>query len=139
MFTGLQADEISKFWDELVVLLDKPLKKTNARKHYSPEDALYKCMDRDWQCWVAFTTEIDCVFITYIETYPTGHKNLVIYLVGGSKIDSWLQEAWETFKDYANFHQCKQIVGMGRKGWLKMLKKVEDNDFEEHLTFSVEV
>lgn len=137
-FTGFQINDIGMYWDELCELLEKPLKKTDAEKYYTPDDVLWKCIDKKWQCWVAWSeNKIDCVFITYITEYPTKYRSFVIYLVGGSKINDWLVTAWDAFKDYAKENFCGEINGMGRKGWLRKLKEVEENPLEEHMRFSV--
>lgn len=139
MFTGLLIEDINANWHELCELLKKPLEKTEATQYYTPEHVLWKCIDEKWQCWAAVTDQIDCVFITYVTTYPTGYKTFTIYLVGGSKIDTWLEEAWNTFKSFAKHHHCGELVGMGRKGWIKTLKKVESNELDEKFTFSVRI
>ena len=136
--TGLQRDEIPAYWDLLVPLIEKPLKRTGADKYYEPDDVLWKCISKAWQCWIAWSNDrIDCVFITYITEHPTGFRSFVVYLVGGSRIDSWLDNVWPTFKAYAKENGCGEINGLGRKGWLRKLKEVEDAPLEEHLRFSV--
>lgn len=138
-FTGIPSNEIHFYWHDLCSLLRKPLHRTPAGRYYAPEDVLMKCMDKKWQCWVAWGEVIECVFITYLRDYPTGYKEFCIYLVGGQRIDEWLQIAWERFKMYAIENDCDEMVGFGRKGWLRKLKSVEPADFEQHLSFSVKV
>jgi hypothetical protein len=138
--TGLQPDEIPVYWDVLVPLVQKPLDRMGADKYYTADDVLWKCVGERWQCWIAWSNDkIDCCFITYVVEYPTGFRSFVIYLVGGSRIDSWLDLAWNTFKAYAKEKGCGEISGMGRHGWLRELKKVEPDPIEEHLRFSVRI
>lgn len=137
-FTGVMPEDISLYWDDLCRLIEKPLKKTDADKYYTPDDVLWKCVNKDWQCWISWhDKQIDCVFITFIQEYPTGYRSFVIYLVGGERINDWLSQAWSVFKDYAKANGCGEIVGMGREGWLRALKKVETNPIEPLLRFSV--
>lgn len=138
-FRGLPSDEISKYWDELEKLIELPLKRTKSDRHYSPDDVLWKCISKDWQCWVASTTQIDAVFITYINPYPTGLKTFAIYLVGGRNIDEWLLTAWTTFKQFAKHMDCSEIEGFGRKGWLRKLKQIESGEFDQQLSWTVRI
>lgn len=140
MFTGIRSKEVPIYWDSLAKLIEKPLQRTDAGKYYTANDVLWKCVNKEWQCWVALSdTDIDCVFITYVASFPTGYRSFVVYLVGGSQIDKWLLEAWTTLKEYARASKCSEINGMGRKGWLRALKKVESEPIEEHIRFSVEL
>jgi hypothetical protein len=139
MLTGLDRADIADHWDELAELIAKPLKKTETEHLYTPDDVLWKCVETDWQCWASVSNKIDCVFITYITPYPTGYKTFTVYLVGGHRIHTWLEEAWNLFKAYAKHNNCSEIIGMGREGWLRVLPKVEENEFRERLTFSVRI
>ena len=138
-FSGIIPEDIPKYWDELANLLEKPLAKTDSAKYYTPDDILWKCVNQDWQCWIAWSDKIDAVFTTYVSTYPTGYKTFTINFVGGEKMYEWLPTAWNTFKAFADENSCNEIVGLGRRGWLRALTKVEDSKFEEKLTFSVEI
>jgi len=138
-FSGVPSENIAQYWDELSELLEKPLAKTNSAKYYTPDDILWKCVQGDWQCWIAWADKIDAVFTTYVSTYPTGHKTFTINFVGGVKMTEWLPTAWNTLKAFAKENGCSEMVGMGRKGWLRSIDKVEDSKFEEKLTFSVEI
>lgn len=135
-FTGLQAQEIQQYWDLLVPLLEKPLKKTGTIRYIHPEHALQKCMLREWQCWIAHNGErIQAAFITYITPHPTGWKTFTIDLAGGEDIDQWLPEVWDTFKEYARANGCDEVVLAGRKGWLRKL----DDDLETDMRFRLEL
>ena len=139
MFTGIQSSEIDALADKLVPLIEKPLKRTDAWKYYTPWNVLHKCRNKDWQCWVAMTEKVDCVFITYISEFPTGYRSFVVYLVGGEKINTWLDAAWNTLKEYAKAMGCKEINWFGRKGWTRALESVEKAPIQKHLRFSVEL
>lgn len=138
-FTGIPSHDVWRFRDQLAPLVEKPLKRTDAGRYHTVESVLEKCANADWQCWVAFSDNIDCVFVTYMTDFPTGMRSFVVYLVGGTNIDHWLVEAWGTFKEYAKQNGCGEVVGMGRKGWLRALEKVEGKPLETHIRFSVEI
>ncbi len=138
-FTGLDSEDIAQHWDELAVLFEKPLKRTGADRLYEPDDVLWKCANYEWQCWAWIEDEIKCAFATYIESFPTGAANFVVYLVGGKDIEKWLDIAWPIFKMYAKEKGCDRLVGMGREGWLRALQRVEDQPFHKDLVFSVEI
>ena len=138
-FTGLDSEDIACHWDELCKLFEKPLKRTGADRLYEPDDVLWKCANYDWQCWAYIDSTIKCAFATYIEEYPTGAKNFVVYLVGGTDIDEWLNIAWPVFKEYAKAHGCDRLGGMGRKGWLRAIRRIENQPLHEDMMFSVEI
>lgn len=122
--TGLQPDEIPAYWDLLVPLIDKVLDQMNLEKYHSADDVLWKCVHKKWQCWIAWSNDrIDCVFITYMMDHPSGWKTFVPYMVGGSKMEQWFDLVWNTFKAYAKEHGCDEIDGLGRVGWLPLLKR----------------
>jgi len=139
--SGLLPEHIRSYQDQLINLIQKPLERTGADKYYSANDVLDNCIKQEWQCWVACSQAeiIDCVFITHITPHPTGYKEFTIYLVGGRNLGKWLPQAWGLFKRYAKAHGCKGMAGGGRKGWLRALKRVEHNEFEHQLNFTVEI
>lgn len=139
-FTGIRSQDVRQYADLLAPLISKPLKRTDAGKYYSVQDVLDKCASAEWQCWIAWHgLTIDAVFVTYIAPFPTGFRSFVVYLVGGSNIDEWLDVAWVTFKAYAKQSGCGEINGLGRPGWTRALRRVEDKPIEKHLRFSVEI
>jgi hypothetical protein len=134
---GLMPDQIIDYQDQLKALIEKPLKKFNG-KCYTPEHVIEKCLNFEWQCWVACSEKekIDCVFITFITVYPTGHKIFNIPYVGGSNIGKWFNQGWAVLKSYAKANNCNEIQGGRREGWMRMLS---EENFEKRLIFSVEI
>ena len=138
-FHGVPAEDVIKVAPLILPLLKKPIERMKMGRYYRPEDVIEKCLTRHWQCWVAWSDEgIDAVFITYIEVFPTGHKTLTIFLIGGNKIKEWYVPAWTQFKAFAKEHDCQEIIGMGRKGWVKTLNNyVDEHDIEDRYSFAV--
>jgi len=139
-FTGLPPNEIPKYWDEIEPLIRKPLKRTGGDKFYDTTDVMWKCINTDWQLWIAWNSEgIDAAITTYIEEYPSGYRTFTIYLVGGVYIERWLKTAWSILKAYAKQHKCNEIIGMGREGWPRKLKDVESGEFKPKFIWGIEV
>ena len=140
MIVGLEREAIAENWDQLVELLKLPLRRTDSGRCYTADDVLWKCVEGAWQCWVAKEgAEIEAIFITFIESYPTSYKTLTIYLVGGKGLRKWLRAAWAIAKVFAKSHGCQTITGLGREEWLQALQKVEKASFKRHLRFTVEI
>lgn len=134
--TGMTSDQIEAYWDQLERLVEKPLIRLND-KCYTADQIIQKCITYEWQCWAAFSDkEIECVFITFISPFPTGHKVFSIPYVGGNNIEHWLCEAWTLFKEFAKANQCNEIKGGGRQGWLKV---IPEQNIRKKLIFSVEI
>ena len=133
----LSDDEIASNFQRLLPLIRKPLKRMKAEKNITPSHVLQRCLAPEWQCWV--TTNFSCIFITNISIQPTGYRILSIYLIGGAGLDSWLESAWNTFKDFGRHVGCSEVVGRGRKGWVKALQKVEPKKLDVQYRISVEI
>lgn len=136
MIIGIKSYEVRDYWQFLVPLIQMPLDRMDLNDMYTTDDVLVKLETKAWQCWVALNPEgiIDAVFITKIDCYPAGRKEIVVYLVGGNNLESWLAEAWQLFKDYGRSNECSGIRGMGRKGWARILSKFDKLDLQYSFT-----
>ena len=56
-------------------------------------------------------------------TFPTGKTMMHISTVGGSQMSSWLDGALHNLHKLAKEQGCKEVYGLGRAGWTKVLKK----------------
>ncbi len=94
---------------------------------YSIETIKQYLLDRAWQCWcyVPKKETIKCVLLTQIIQFPAGHRTLVIHLAGGEGMEYWLGEFWDGVKDYAKENQCEDIQFQGRKGWKRVMERIE--------------
>jgi hypothetical protein len=121
----------------LLPLVKKPLERMGAEKGVTPSHVLQRCLTLEWQCWA--TTNFSCIFITQIVIQPTGYRTLNIYLIGGAGLGDWLESAWDVFKNFGRHTNCSEIVGRGRKGWVKALQKIEPKKLDIQYRISVEI
>ena len=122
MITGIPSYEVRNYWGYLAPLISKPLKRMHMENMYSLDDVMEKLESRNWQCWVSLEgKKIECVFITKIDVYPAGLREVVVYLVGGTNLKHWLKEAWSLFREYGIANSCSKIRGMGREGWTRVI------------------
>lgn len=136
MITGIKSTDVRDYWNLLVPLIEKPLKKMNMDGMYTTDNVLTKIEARDWQCWVSIQdSQIESVFITKIDAYPAGLRELVVYLVGGTNLKHWLKEAWSIFRAYGKANGCSKIRGMGREGWTRVIP----DELEIQTTFVAEL
>jgi hypothetical protein len=136
--TGLSPSEILTYLEDLLRLAEKPLERTGTIKYISPEQVIDKCLQGEWQCWIAHNgIEIEAAFFTYITVHASGYKSFVVDLVGGNNIDRWLVSAWGLFKDFARANDCQEINGGGRKGWIRKLGIMDKVQHE--MRFIVEI
>ena len=131
MIEGVQPEELDAYWPYLEGMVQMPLDRMDLNDMYTTDDVLTKLKGMYWQCWVAFEgNQPECVFITKVDQYPAGRKEIVVYLVGGKNIEHWLSDAWGLFKAYGKESGCSGIRGMGRKGWARVLGKYDNLDLQ---------
>ena len=73
-----------------------------------------------------------------IKTTDTGVRVLYLPVVSGNKMDTWLDKFLDFAKEIARDHQCTQIRGTGRNGWVKKLKSRGWNDMFTTIAYNVE-
>lgn len=86
---------------------------------------VYACVkSQKCQLWVVTHGGAIVVVVTTINNYPAKRVLEVLFVAGnaGDNFDEMLSEGWETLKAFANDKGCKEIMGMGRKGWIKAIK-----------------
>jgi hypothetical protein len=141
-FTGVPAPYIEGIWNQLEPLLEKPLKRMEIEARIKPEHVKAHLLARQWQCWVAASEpdKIESCLITYIDVYPSGLKELVVFLVGGGNMTGWAKPAGEMLLNFAKEQSCSYIRGMGREGWIRAFGRVfPDHEIKRELTFTIEV
>ncbi len=61
--------------------------------------------------------------VIYVHTTDTDKRLLIIPIMGGDKLDDWLEQYLEVINAIALERDCIEVrVGAGRKGWIKKLK-----------------
>ena len=120
-------------WDELEPLIRLPLEKTGAIDLYSTADILGLVKKGEMQCWAVIDDkEWVAAIVTQVIKYPR-QKVFDVYLVGGSRMNEWLDMVWDDLKRYGRESGCRAIRGFGRKGWTKRIKE----PIEYSVTWSV--
>ncbi|MDC6464982.1 hypothetical protein PQZ39_00970 [bacterium] len=87
-----------------------------------------------YQCWAVQDEEkIVNISITKINTYAT-HKSLHLITTTGINGGRWdtYKEAHHTIEDYARSRGCRRIEMYGRKGWSRVLNKLEGSQNEKY-------
>jgi len=136
---GIQSQDIDLMWSHIEPLIKKPLERMGDIERYTTDVIRERLNNCELQCWAAIgpNNEILCVFITRITEYPTGYKDLTIWLVGGKGLKYWITEAWSLFVEFGKYHKCGRIVTCGRPGWNKLIGKMAD--IEETTGFTAEL
>lgn len=120
-FLGVTGDMIGTAWPVVEPMIQKPLTKTGADKYFSTRDIKKLIKSHNMQLWVAVVDDKPvAAFVTQIIEYPKC-KVFDVFLVGGEKMRDWINEAWETLKQYGKECHCKGIRGFGREGWVRAL------------------
>ena len=87
-----------------------------------------------YQCWAVQDEEkIVNISITKINNYAT-HKSLHLITTTGINGGRWdtYKEAHHTIEDYARRRGCRRIEMYGRKGWSRVLNKLEGSQNEKY-------
>lgn len=56
------------------------------------------------------------------ETYVTGHRVLLVNMLGGDRMDEWVERMNRIVVAIARDTNCNEVRAIGRKGWIKALK-----------------
>ena len=119
---GIQSSDIAMYWPVVAPLVMKPFVRLEAYKDYDVEDVLENIRAGKQQCWIAHEDDrVTAVFITQIIVRKK-RKVLFVPLIGAETgtIKQWIG-AIEVFKAFADEKGCDAILGIGRKGWEKVL------------------
>lgn len=116
---GVPIEHIDDVWD----LAEPMLKKASDRIPgvYSMDDLRQKCLDGTYLLW--FAKNAKCALIIKVSQYHL-HKGCAIVLVGGTDMDSWIEEMSE-IEEYARSQGCKEMIISGREGWKRIFKDYE--------------
>jgi hypothetical protein len=67
--------------------------------------------------------EILAAFTAEVRTMDSDKRVLMIPIVGGDEMDSWLDQLNEAVSQLARDWCCDEVRGVGRTGWIRSLKK----------------
>tara|TARA_R110000822_G_scaffold60870_3_gene151188 strand:+ start:551 stop:988 length:438 start_codon:yes stop_codon:yes gene_type:complete len=136
----LTSKDAIYYWDTITPLLLKGLKRTDGE--YSIKD--YKEYIENEYCdlWIAVNLDdknIEAIAVTEIVKHPNFNEFL-IRLISGTNIDLWLSKENQqlTFIKQAKENNCKRLVMYGRKGWLRVLNKLNWKEGYTIMTKNIE-
>ena len=99
---------------------EKKIKRVLARADSgcTPEDVLTCVQLGSMQLWR--DAECKAVGVTEIQTFPL-FKVLLVFMVAGEDVRTWLQDGQRQFDSFAKQSGCKYVEFLGRPGWERML------------------
>ena len=134
----LSAKDAVYYWDAVTPLIIKGLKRTDGE--YSLKDYQDYIESQYWDLWIAVnldTKEIQGVAITEIVKYPNFNE-LLMRMVTGKHFNKFLLKTETQFQEFAKENNCKRLVLYGRKGWLRVLNKINWKEGYTVMTKNIE-
>jgi hypothetical protein len=134
----LSAKDAVYYWDAVTPLIIKGLKRTDGE--YSLKDYQDYIESQYWDLWIAVnlnTKEIQGVAVTEIIEHPNFNE-LLMRMVIGKQFNKFLLETETQFQKFAKENNCKRLVLYGRKGWLRVLNKINWKEGYTVMTKNIE-
>jgi hypothetical protein len=134
----LSAKDAVYYWDAVTPLIIKGLKRTDGE--CSLKDYQDYIESQYWDLWIAVnldTKEIQGVAVTEIIEYPNFNE-LLMRMVIGKQFNKFLLETETQFQEFAKENNCKRLVLYGRKGWLRVLNKINWKEGYTVMTKNIE-
>jgi hypothetical protein len=134
----LSAKDAVYYWDAVTPLIIKGLKRTDGE--YSLKDYQDYIESQYWDLWIAVnlnTKEIQGVAVTEIVEHPNFNE-LLMRMVIGKQFNKFLLETETQFQEFAKENNCKRLVLYGRKGWLRVLNKINWKEGYTVMTKNIE-
>jgi hypothetical protein len=134
----LSAKDAVYYWDAVTPLIIKGLERTDGE--YSLKDYQDYIESQYWDLWIAVnlnTKEIQGVAVTEIIEHPNFNE-LLMRMVIGKQFNKFLLETETQFQEFAKENNCKRLVLYGRKGWLRVLNKINWKEGYTVMTKNIE-
>ena len=134
----LSAKDAVYYWDAVTPLIIKCLERTNGE--YSLKDCQYYIENQCWDLWIAVnldTKEIQGVAVTEIVKHPNFNE-LLMRMVSGKQFTKFLLETETQFQEFAKENNCIRLILYGRKGWLRVLNKINWKEGYTIMTKNIE-
>ena len=134
----LSAKDAVYYWDAVTPLIIKGLKRSDGE--YSLKDYQDYIESQYWDLWIAVnlnTKEIQGVAVTEIIEHPNFNE-LLMRMVIGKQFNKFLLETETQFQEFAKENNCKRLVLYGRKGWLRVLNKINWKEGYTVMTKNIE-
>jgi hypothetical protein len=134
----LSAKDAVYYWDAVTPLIIKGLKRTDGE--YSLKDYQDYIESQYWDLWIAVnlnTKEIQGVAVTEVVEHPNFNE-LLMRMVTGKHFNKFLLKTETQFQEFAKENNCKRLVLYGRKGWLRVLNKINWKEGYTVMTKNIE-
>jgi hypothetical protein len=134
----LSAKDAVYYWDAVTPLIIKGLERTDGE--YSLKDYQDYIESQYWDLWIAVnldTKEIQGVAVTEVVEHPNFNE-LLMRMVTGKQFNKFLLETETQFQEFAKENNCKRLVLYGRKGWLRVLNKINWKEGYTVMTKNIE-
>ncbi len=134
----LSAKDAGYYWDAVTPLIIKGLERTDGE--YSLKDYQDYIESQYWDLWIAVnldTKEIQGVAVTEVVEHPNFNE-LLMRMVIGKQFNKFLLETETQFQEFAKENNCKRLVLYGRKGWLRVLNKINWKEGYTVMTKNIE-
>ena len=116
--------EVDSVWPKAAPMLQKAI---DTQDEWAL-DAVYKKLVNAYdpqplQLWDGGTFAL----VTQIQAFPTGIRKCLLFLCGGSNLES-IKEAQSQVEIWAKkYHGCTKMIIYGRRGWEKVLDRFKEN------------
>ena len=134
----LSAKDAGYYWDAVTPLIIKGLERTDGE--YSLKDYQDYIESQYWDLWIAVnldTKEIQGVAVTEIVEHPNFNE-LLMRMVTGKHFNKFLLKTETQFQEFAKENNCNRLVLYGRKGWLRVLNKINWKEGYTVMTKNIE-
>lgn len=116
---GVPSEKVEAVKHFAIPLIQIGLEATESEKYFSAEWVIEECKKKNKQLWIGE----GWVVVTQINKYPTGLKEIEIFLVAGHGMNDWYPEMVKAMMDFGKANGCSVIAGCGRLGWIRMAEK----------------
>lgn len=118
-----KLEHIVAHWNQIAPFLEKGIEFSNGE--ICIESIKEKLIDREIMLSVVFKDEQMIAAVTFEQiTFDTGKRVLNIQLAGGDYLDEWFAQMEQLANDLAKHYSCEDIYIIGRKGWVKQMKRL---------------
>jgi len=134
----LSAKDAGYYWDAVTPLIIKGLERTDGE--YSLKDYQDYIESQYWDLWIAVnldTKEIQGVAVTEVVEHPNFNE-LLMRMVTGKHFNKFLLKTETQFQEFAKENNCNRLVLYGRKGWLRVINKINWKEGYTVMTKNIE-
>ena len=123
--TMVPPNYLNSLWPDVREQLARAIKRSHGR--WNMEFLYASILNGNQQLWLSFDAEnnIDGVGTTEILQYPE-KRMIAVQFLGGDRVNDWVWDMLEKFKDFGRDNDCTGIEATARMGFWKWL---EQDDF----------